>query len=287
MTWTLSAFADEAGQTLDEQIPALHAAGLHFIDIRAVDGYNITALPLDHAKRVKAQLADAGIAVQMFGSPIGKIDINDDIEMDLAKIRHLAELAPVLGCNAVRIFSYFNASGRPDSEWRDIAISRLGTLRDTARELGLVLYHENERHIFGDLGANVALIGKELRDGKAFRTIFDFDNYTQGQQNAWDVWQVVKADVDGIHLKDSSGGQHLPVGTGDGFVEKILADALASGWSGPLAVEPHLGHSGAVAATGPSGIENQTYKDMAEAERFHIACEAATSLLRKIGAAYL
>ncbi|MDR3708289.1 MAG: TIM barrel protein [Capsulimonadaceae bacterium] len=284
MTWTLSAFADEAGDAIDAQIAALKEAGLHFIDIRSVDGYNIVDLPTDHAKIIKAKLADAGISVQMFGSPIGKIDIDEDLDIDVKRLRHLAELAPVLGCKAVRIFSFFNKAERPHAEWQKIAIDRLGKLRSTASELGLVLYHENERHIFGDMAADVAVIGKELRDGKVFRTIFDFDNYTQGGQSAWDAWTLVKADVDGIHLKDSTKGQHVPVGTGDGFVEKILRDALASGWSGPLAIEPHLGHSGAVAVTGPSGVENQTYKDMTEAERFGIAAKAAHAVLKGIGA---
>ncbi len=284
MTWTLSAFADEAGATIDEQIASLKAAKLNYIDIRSVDGYNIVELPIEHAKTVKAKLDDAGIAVQMFGSPIGKIDIDDDFEVDLDRLRHLGELVPVLGCNAVRMFSYHNKNAKPHAEWQSVAIERLIALRELAKELGLVLYHENERHIFGDLAADVATIGKEVRDEKSFLTIFDFDNYTQGGQSAWDAWQLLKADVDAIHLKDSAHGQHLPVGTGDGFVEKILADALASGWNGPLAIEPHLGHSGAVAATGPSGVENQTYKDMTEAERFGIAADAATALLAKIGA---
>lgn len=286
MTWTLSAFADEAGGALEDQIPALKKSGLKYIDIRSVDGFNIVDLPVENARRIKAKLDDAGIKVQMFGSPIGKIDINDDFSKDVARLNHLSELAPVLGCHAVRIFSYFNQAGRPHSEWRGISIDRLTALRDQAEKLGMVLYHENERHIFGDVDLDVATIGKEVRDGKAFRTIFDFDNYSQGGQDAWTAWQLLKHDVDGIHLKDSVNNQHVPVGQGVGSVEKILRDALASGWTGPLSVEPHLGHSGAVAATGPSGVENQSYKDMPEAERFILACNTATALLRKIGAAF-
>jgi sugar phosphate isomerase/epimerase len=199
-------------------------------------------------------------------------------------LTHLAELSPILGCSAVRIFSYYNKDACPDSEFHDVAISRLVSLRDLAKELGMVLYHENERHIYGDFASGVAMIGKEVRDGSTFRTIFDFDNYTQGGQNAWDVWQMVKGDVDGIHLKDSVNRQQVPVGTGEGFVERILRDALAENWEGPLSVEPHLSHSGAVAATGPSGIENQSFKDMTDSQRFVLACNAATALLKRIGA---
>ncbi|HEY3330670.1 MAG TPA: sugar phosphate isomerase/epimerase [Capsulimonadaceae bacterium] len=286
MTWTLSAFADEAGATIDEQIPALKTSGLSLIDIRSVDGYNIVELPVDHAKVIKSKLDDAGISVQMFGSPIGKIDIGDDFSTDLARLNHLGELAPVLGCKAVRMFSYFNKDAKPHAEWQNVSIERMIALREAAKNLGLVLYHENECHIFGDLAADVATIGTEVRDGVSFKTIFDFDNYNQGGQSVWEAWQLLKGDVDAIHLKDSINKQHVPVGTGTGDVEKILRDAVATGWNGPLAVEPHLGHSGAVAATGPSGEENVTYKDMPEADRFILACNAATALLTKVGASY-
>jgi hypothetical protein len=69
-------------------------------------------------------------------------------------------------------------------------------------------------------------------------------------------------------------------------VREILVDALKHHWKGPLAVEPHLSHSGAVARTGPSGTANVAYSKMPPAESFHIACTAATGLLDQVGASY-
>ena len=220
----------------------------------------------------------------MYGSPIGKIDIGDDFESDIEKLRHLGELAPVLGCNAVRIFSYYNREKRPHHEWQAIAIERLIALRDLARELGLVLYHENEREIFGDLAVDVATIGELVRDGIAFRMIFDFDNYNQSKENVWENWVRLQDQVDAFHLKDSLGTEHVPVGDGNGSVAEILSDAVRRGWSGPCSVEPHLSHSGAVAATGPSGTESEAYGKMPADESFHIACMAAKRLLAEAGA---
>ena len=82
MSWNFSAFADEAGPSCDEQIAALRKAGMKFIDIRGIDGHNIAALPVDHARVVRKKLDDAGITVGMFGSPVGKIDIKDDFEVE-------------------------------------------------------------------------------------------------------------------------------------------------------------------------------------------------------------
>ena len=164
--WVLSAFADESSTTCDEQIAALQRAGLSHIDIRGVDGHNISELPLDKAEIVHRKLKAASIKVNMFGSPIGKITIADDFQIDVKKLKHLASLADILDCNRVRIFSYYNAkeSPAPFEKWRDESIKRLKTLRSLAAGLSLVLYHENESKIFGESVANNKIIIDALRD---------------------------------------------------------------------------------------------------------------------------
>ncbi len=283
--YTLSAFGDEAGNSCEEQIAALQQAGLSYIDIRGMDGHNIAALPLEAARAAKEKLDAANIQVAMFGSPIGKIDIADDLESDLEKLRHLGELAPVLGCSAVRVFSYYNAQGRSHDEWQNESLNRLKQLRDEASRLGLVLYHENERHIFGDLRADVGIIAGELRDGPdgVFRLIFDFDNYNQSGEDVWQNWLALRDMTDAIHLKDSRDNQHTPVGQGTGRVREILEDAARRNWRGPMSIEPHLQHSAAIMATGPSGTANQQFANMTQAESFSLACHAATDLLGQTG----
>ena len=283
MNWTLSAFADEAGASSDQQINALLTAGLRLIDIRSVDGHNITELPLDQAKTIKSKLDDHGIQTQMFGSPIGKIDVTDDVQSDLDKLKHLGELAPVFGCNAVRMFSYYNKTELSHDTWREQTLERLSRLRDEAERQHLVLYHENERHIFGDLTADVLTLAP-LR-GANFKLIFDFDNYQQSGEDVWQSWLQLRDLTDAIHLKDSTpDNRHVPVGQGNGQVEKILRDAVKTGWSGPLTIEPHLTHSGAVVSTGPSGTRNQAYAAMQPADSFEIAAQTAKDLLKEVGA---
>ena len=89
---------------------------------------------------------------------IEKIDIEDDFQIDMGKLRQLGELAPILGCNAVRIFSYYNRENRPADRWRAESLDRLRRLRDLAGEVGLVLYHENESGIYGDACERVLVI---------------------------------------------------------------------------------------------------------------------------------
>ncbi len=285
VTTTLSAFTDEAGRTCDEQIAACLRAGLRFMDLRSVDGIGITALPVEHAQAVREKLDAAGIVVRMFGSPIGKIDMTDPLETDLQKLRHLGTLAPILGCRAVRMFSYYNKNKDPMAVWKAESMDRLRRLRDEAATQNLVLFHENERHIFGDQGANVVEIATLRND--YFKLIFDFDNYNQSGEDVWANWLTLQDQTDAFHLKDSqkigANYQHTLVGEGSGQVKRILADAVGRGWRGPLTVEPHLSHSEAVLSTGPSGEANASFRDMPLAESFYRAVTAAQNLLAEVG----
>ncbi len=288
MSWNFSAFADEAGPSCDEQIAALRKAGMKFIDIRGIDGHNIAALPVDHARVVRKKLDDAGIAVGMFGSPVGKIDIKDDFQVEVDRLNHMAALAPVLGCNAIRMFSFYNKTKISHAEFQAVALARLSQLRDQARKLGLVLYHENEADIFGDRCEDVLTITNQLRDPASFRMIFDFGNYNHGKEDVWQNWLKLRSTTDAIHIKDNvwQGDKffHMPAGMGNGKIPEILADAVKIGWHGPITLEPHLQHSAAVVATGPSGQANQAYSAMTGSESFSIAANAAKDIFKKIGA---
>ena len=73
------AFADEASSMIDEQICAMKRNNLNGLEIRNVDGVNISDISIDKAKEVKKKLDDADLGVWSIGSPIGKIGINDEL----------------------------------------------------------------------------------------------------------------------------------------------------------------------------------------------------------------
>ena len=285
MTWTLSAFADEADQSIDTQIKALHEAGIAYIDPRSVDGINISELQPDHAQKVADKLNAGNIKVSMLGSPLGKIDIADDLETDLAKLRNMAAIKDILGCNAVRIFSYYNREKVSADQWQTKSLDYLKRLRDLASQTGMVLYHENEAGIFGEKLDGNLILAEQLRDGDTFRLIFDFDNYNHAGDDVWEDWTKLRDVTDAIHLKDSDENhQHVPAGQGAGKISEILTDAVARGWTGPLTLEPHLAHSKAVMATGPSGQANAQFANLTEYECFQVAAKTAKDLLSNVGA---
>ncbi|MFA9477978.1 sugar phosphate isomerase/epimerase family protein [Phycisphaerales bacterium AB-hyl4] len=285
MTWTFSAFADEAGGSIDEQIAALQRVNMKFIDPRSVDGHNITALPEDVAKQAQQKLEAAGITVQMYGSPIGKIDAVDDIEEDLQKLRHLAKMRDIFGCNAVRIFSYYNKTGLSHADWQQKATDNLKRLIELAEQLDLVLYHENESKIFGDKTDDVLAIA-ELR-GPRLKLIYDFANYIRTGEAGWDSWQKCKAITDCFHFKDQrKNGEHMPMGQGETDAREILVDAAKAGWSGPCTLEPHLTHSKAVVATHSTGTGAHALADMSKSETFHLAATEAQKLMDELNITY-
>ncbi len=283
MTWTLSAFADEAGPSTAEQIAALHKGGIRQIDPRRLAGCNIADLPEDKAREIKTQFDDAGITVNMLGSPIGKIDIGDDLQIDLDRLERLARVRDVFECNRVRIFSYYNKQGIAKEQWATQSLDNLRRLRDAAGRLDLVLYHENESDIFGDLSDDVLRIA-ELRDGETFFMIYDFANFVRTGEPGWEIWQKLKDKTDCFHFKDQrTTGEHMPIGQGDGDARRILRDAAASGWVGPCTLEPHLKHSEAVLATHATGSGMQSLKPLSAADCFQIAAEAAVALMDELG----
>ncbi len=285
MKWTLSAFADEAASPIDGQIAALRRAGLRHVDLRAVDGVNISELPIEQAREARQRLDRAGVVVTMFGSPIGKIDIQDDAGIDLGKLEHLGKLADVFDCRWVRVFSYYNRTGQSSGRWRDESLLRLRRLRQTAAGLKLVLFLENEADIYGDRAAQVLELAQDLRDEGSFRLIFDFDNFHQSAEDTWDTWLMLRDFIDAFHLKDSDAQRrHVPMGQGATQATRILSDARSRGWTGPLAVEPHLKNSAAVTATGGHGGESEQFADMSDGQCFQVAVEAARRVLDQVGA---
>ncbi len=264
----------------------IQTAGLSRIDLRIVEGVSIAALPMDRAREVAGKLRAAGIQVGMFGSPLGKIDLADDLGIDLAKLDHLGQLAGVFQCRRVRVFSYFNEKAKATPRDRaDETLRRLRVLKERAVALGLELYHENERDIFGDSVANVLQIVDALVDGVHFGTVFDFDNYNQCGEDVWQAWERLRDHTDAFHLKDSdSRRQHVPIGQGAGRAREILSDCLRMGWEGHLALEPHLAHSPAVLATGPGGSANLALANLSDEEAWQVGAAAGKDLLREIGA---
>lgn len=237
--FVLSAFADEYSPIIDEQIIGLQKNGVEFMEIRGVDGTNIADISLDKAKEVKAKLDAGGIRVSSMGSPIGKIDIADNFEAHKEKLRHVIELAHVFECDRIRMFSFYHKNVTAEDA-RGPVMERLGAMLDIARAEKMILCHENECNIYGDIAERCLDIQKEFNG--EIKCIFDHANFICSNCQPFPyAFDMLKPYIYYLHIKDASADkQMMPAGAGIGRIPETL-DALRDiDHTFFLTVEPHL-----------------------------------------------
>ena len=273
------AFADEASANIDEQIKAMKENKLDGLEIRNVDGVNISRITKEKAKEVRKKLDDAGLRVWTIGSPIGKIDIEkDDFALHTEKFRHTLELADILGAENIRLFSFFTPAENRDG-YKDKVIERLGCFCEIAKGSGITLCHENEKGIYGDIPERCLEIHKALPEMKA---IFDPANYVQCEVDTLKAWEMIKPYVKYLHIKDAlADGKVVPAGKGIGNVKFILDDYIRNGGDS-VTVEPHLTVFDGLKALekeGDTSVVGEVYKYSSNTEAFSAAVSALRELI--------
>ena len=273
------AFADESGGMIDHQIESMKRNGLSGLEIRNVDGTNISDITLEKAKEVRQKLDNAGLATWSIGSPIGKIHIEkDDFAAHLDKFRHTIDLAHILGAENIRMFSFFLPQDKDPAIFKNEVIDRIGQFLAIAEGSGVDLYHENEKGIYGDIAPRC------LELHQAFPTlkgVFDPANYIQCGQDTWEGWQMLAPYIKYLHIKDAlADGSIVPSGHGIGNVQKIVA-AFAQQGGSALSVEPHLTVFDGLAKLEENGDVSKIGKFVFASadEAFDAACNALKNLL--------
>lgn len=237
----LSAFADEGGKTIDEQIKALKENNLTHIEPRGIDGVNFSNYTVEQAKELRKKLDDNGIGVSALGSPFGKIEITDAFEPHFEKFKKNVELACILGTKNIRMFSFFMPDDTQDySPYRDEVLARLEKLCDYALESGIWCCHENEKGIYGDNDDRCLDILKTL-EGK-IKGVFDPANFIQCGVDILAAYDKLAPYIEYMHIKDArfSDGFVVPPGTGDGCIRELLARFKQKDGKRFLTLEPHL-----------------------------------------------
>jgi sugar phosphate isomerase/epimerase len=137
---------------------------------------------------------------------------------------------------------------------REEVLARLTRQLEAARGHPVILLHENEREIYGDSAARsgdlLAVLGPQGLAG-----CFDAANFVgAGEADVWRCWLALRERTAYLHVKDQVRATKKMVlpGEGDGEYPRILADAVARGWSGFVSLEPHLLQGGRFGGyTGP------------------------------------
>lgn len=280
-TPNLYAFADEASKEVDGQIRAMLRNGLKGLEIRGVDGENVSKITVEKAKEVRKKLDDNGLVTWSIGSPIGKIKLTDDFGAHMDTLRHTLEIANILGAENLRMFSFYTPKGEDPTPYRSQVIDWLGQLIEAGAGSQVALCHENEKGIYGDTADRCLDL---YRTFPTLKGIFDPANFVQCGDDTLRGWDLLKDHIYYLHIKDAlSDGKVVPAGKGEGNVPYIVKAFLAQGGKS-MTIEPHLKVFDGLKdleAPGDESVVGQFIYPSTDAS-FDAACNALKTILEDI-----
>lgn len=257
----ISGFADEISSDFNKQLETVTALGMHYISLRSADGKGIADYTVEEVReKLLPRLNQFGVKVSSLGSPIGKVGVEDEegYKKQLEQLDVLCQICNILDCKYIRMFSFYIPEGKNPDDYRDAVIEKLKTFIETARKYQVVLIHENEKDIYGDIGSRC----KDLMDSlgePCFKSAFDFANFVQCGEDTKECWELLKDSVAYIHIKDavSTDKENVVCGTGEGKIKELLKQAIQEeGYEGFLTLEPHLVLFDALASLETTAAEN-------------------------------
>ena len=296
---------DEAGNALATQIRASQELGWQHLEMRNVEvpGFpngNVHDVPEAAFEQIVARTADAGLTVVVFGSSIGNwaSQITDPFATTLERVERAIPRMQRLRAQFVRVMSY---AVLKDPDGKDLPdqmeaerFRRLREIKARFDDAGLTVVHENCMN-YGGMSISHALKTLEAVPGLRWvfdtcNPIFNEDRDNPGhQQDPWAFYQAVKPAISHIHIKDGvyeaakMDCRYTLPGEGDGAVARIIGDAIASGYTGFLSIEPHTSvvfHSAGAAAPGdPEARAAEQYRSYVDYGR------ALEKLVRNLPAA--
>ena len=273
----LSAFADEYADGLKEQCEALNKFGIEYIELRGVNGKNVSTLTESEVKETKRILDDYEIRVSSIGSPLGKIDIKGDLNGHYETAKRVYETANILGAKNVRIFSFYSKE-TPFDKCKGEIYDGIEKLVDLSDGTGLTLCHENEALIYGESPEKCLEIVEYF--GGRMRCVFDMGNFVLDGYDPMAAYKLLSDYIEYFHIKDAFYlGEIVPAGKGEAKIKEILDDYKVNGGKDTfITLEPHLQtFSGLNALVGKSFDNPYKYEDQKAA--FTDAVEKLKDLL--------
>lgn len=283
----LSAFADEAGGGILDQIDALKANRFTHIEPRGLDEGNISSYTPEQAKALKKILDDNGIGVSSIGSRFGKIEITDDFEEEFEDFKNCVEVANILGTERIRMFSFFIDEDDDKADYRGEVFERIDKMCTYSLNHGVWCCHENEKGIYGENEHECFDLYSTFK-GKLLG-VFDPANFIQSGVDVLSAYDLLNEYIDYLHIKDCvyEGGQVRPAGKGDGKIVELLRRFNKKDGERFLTLEPHLkvfkGLSDLEKEGGQADKLKNDYTYASNREAFDVAASALWDCLDEAG----
>lgn len=240
----ISGFSDEISSDFNTQLETVKNLGMNYISIRGVNEKSFSEYSIDELNEyIKPKLVEYNIKVSSIGSPIGKVFVDDDegFEKQVDLLEKLCKMANILDCKYIRIFSFYIPKDKNPEDYKDEVIKNLKIFASIAEKYNVILLHENEKDIYGDIASRCLTIFKEVGSDN-FKGIFDFANFVQCKEDTKECYKLLKDYIEYYHIKDANQAdkENVVCGIGEGKIEEILTDAIRNGYEGFLTMEPHL-----------------------------------------------
>lgn len=241
--WRLSGFADEIDPDPRIQCRVLDDLRITYLELRSAWNVNVLDLSDRQVTEVASILGDHSIQVSSIGSPIGKINIADDFDQHLLRMDRAVQVAQRLNAPYIRLFSFFLRPDQAPGGYRDEVIRRMQALTARAAGHDVVLLHENEKDIFGDVPDRVLDIVESVNSPQ-LRLAWDAANFVQcGVRPYSEGYAKLRPYLEYIQVKDAlaASAEVVPAGEGDGELRETIQALRSDGFDGFFSMEPHLG----------------------------------------------
>lgn len=250
--------SDEANWDIQKQIAAHRQLGWKSLELRVVNGKNLTDVDDTTFNQVVAAVEEAGMSVCCFASQLANWGrpITGDFAVDLTEMRRAIPRMQRLGTKFIRCMSYPN-DGLSEVAWRDEVVRRLRELAKMAEDGGVIMVHENCNGWGGESPEN-SLELLERIGSPAFKLVFDTGNPFMHNQDSLAFLQGVIDHVIHVHIKDGyrdgENNKFSYPGEGSSQVEACIRLLLAHGYDGGYSIEPHIA---AIIHTGEVGMDRE------------------------------
>lgn len=273
----LSAFADEYADNLIEQCQELNNLGISYMEMRGVNGKNVSVLSKMEVREAKKVLADYGVKVSSIGSPLGKIKLDGDLDGHLETAKRVLETANELGAKNIRMFSFYLPEGKTREECKGRVFDELGKLVQLSEEYDVTSCHENEALIYGESPEKCLEILKYF-DGR-LKCVFDMGNFVLDGYNPMQAYKLLQEYIEYFHIKDALyAGAIVPAGKGEAQIKEILDDYKANGKKDTfITLEPHL-----QTFSGLNALVGKTFDNPYKYENQQVAFTDAVSKLKEL-----
>ncbi len=238
----LTAFADEISPDLNEQLNVLETIGIRYLELRSVWNKNVLELTELELISIKNILESRNFLVSSIGSPIGKINIEDDFNEHLIKFKRAIDIAKLFKTKYIRVFSFFISKEINPLNFREEVIYRIKEMTNLASKFGIIVLHENEKGIYGDSAERCLDIFSSCNN-PYLKCIIDPANFVQcGIKPYSEAFPLLDPYIEYVHIKDAlfKNNEIVPVGQGDGEISELLKSLFNRGFNGFLSLEPHL-----------------------------------------------